>query len=66
MQDSFTFKKYLGQAFIQLNLCLRLEEGSSSAEVEQLKEKLSSSELKNQRIVELFQKTSKVNKIIIW
>ena len=66
MQDSFTFKKYLGQAFVQLNLCLRLEEGSSSAEVEQLKEKLSSSELKNQRIVELFQKTSKVNKIIIW
>ncbi len=65
MQDSFTFKKYLGQAFVQLNLCLRLEEGSSSAEVEQLKEKLSSSELKNQRIVELFQKTSKVNKIII-
>jgi len=43
----------------------KLEEGSSSAEVEQLKEKLSSSELKNQRIVELFQKTSKEFRAVI-
>ena len=38
----------------------RIEEGVSSQEVVELKEQLKSSDLKNQRIMEMFKKTSKV------
>eukprot|EP00088_Acartia_fossae_P051483 TRINITY_DN5782_c0_g1_i5.p1 TRINITY_DN5782_c0_g1~~TRINITY_DN5782_c0_g1_i5.p1 ORF type:complete len:834 (+),score=271.91 TRINITY_DN5782_c0_g1_i5:57-2504(+) len=37
----------------------KVEEGASSAEVKELHEKLKSADLKNQRIVELFKKTSR-------
>ena len=37
----------------------KLEEGTSSKEVQELKEQLKSSSLKNQRIMEMFKKTSK-------
>jgi len=42
----------------------RLEEGVSSQEVQNLQEQLKSSDLKNQRIMEMFKKTSKVRTLV--
>lgn len=42
----------------------RLEEGVSSQEVQNLQEQLKSSDLKNQRIMEMFKKTSKVRTFV--